>query len=129
SRVPPHPGVRYALGFSHAMLGRVAEAERAYARARAGVQILRTEQRGLDPHLWYANILRDEFAWVLLPFRTDDLTERNRVAADFELLETRADAARAVDAGLDSFRGSSLPASAGAWMRRAALCMQLSGPA
>jgi DNA-binding CsgD family transcriptional regulator len=126
-RVAPHPGVRYALGFSYAMLGRVAEAERAYGRALAELQVLRTEQRGLDPHLWYANVLRDQFAWFLLRYRTDDLAERNRVAADFELLDSRGDAARAVDAGLDSFRWISLPlfVTSGKW--REARQIALSG--
>ena len=106
---PPHPGVRYALGFANAMLGRVPEAEHSYAGALAGLQVLRSEQGRLDPHLWYANVLRDKFAWFLLPFRTDDLEERQRVASELALMEARGDAARSVDAGLDSTRYMWMP--------------------
>jgi DNA-binding CsgD family transcriptional regulator len=127
--VPSHPGVRYAIGFCHAMLGRVAEAGRAYTQALEELQILRTEQSGLDPHLWFANVLRDKFAWYLWPYHTDDLTERNRITAEFELLETRGDAARAVDAGMDSFRWIRLPLLVASGQWREARQIALSGVA
>jgi ATP/maltotriose-dependent transcriptional regulator MalT len=54
---------------------------------------------------------------LLLPYRADDMNERNRVAAEFELAEARGNAARAADAGMDYFRGMRLPllVASGQW--------------
>jgi tetratricopeptide (TPR) repeat protein len=64
----------WGLAFAHAMLGRIREAEAAYAAARRGFDTL-------DQHRLLLIAIRDELAFVTLPCRADQPADRERLVA------------------------------------------------
>ena len=87
----------HGLGIVHAALGRPDEARQAFARARE-------VYRGLDHHAVIAFTLLGELRDVVLPYRTDRIAERRRLAAEAEEALNRA--VGALPAGISSRRAS-----------------------
>jgi DNA-binding CsgD family transcriptional regulator len=67
----------HALAIVAAVQGRVADAREAFAGARAAL-------RAYQHYIMIGVILRDEMALVVLPYLTDDLRERERLATEAE---------------------------------------------
>jgi DNA-binding CsgD family transcriptional regulator len=83
-------GAWWGLALVHAMQGRVEEAHRAYAATRAAYQTL-------DQYRLLAFVLRDELAYVVLPYLSDHPAERERVAIAAEQAVLRGNASGAID--------------------------------
>lgn len=87
----------WGLAFVHAMQGRVEEARRAYAAARAAYQVL-------DQHRLLFVALRDELVYVVLPYQADDVAERERSADELRRTAVRGSAVRAFVDAIDNAR-------------------------
>ena len=90
ARTTPIIGVSFALlnlddarGICHAMQGRPDEARQAFARMRDGV-------RAIGLHFLEALATIDELRWVVLPYQTDDVPDRDRLVGETEAALIRA---------------------------------------
>lgn len=90
-------GAWWGLALVHAMQGRVEEARRAYAAARAAHEIL-------DQHRLLFIALRDELVHVVLPYQADDAAERERSATALGRTAARGNAVRAFVDAIDNAR-------------------------
>src|SRR5215217_2745056 len=83
-------GAWWGMALVHAMQGRPDQARRAYESARAAYE-------NLDQHRLLAFVLRDELTFTVLPYLSDHLAERERVATAAEQAVLRGNAAGAID--------------------------------
>jgi DNA-binding CsgD family transcriptional regulator len=83
-------GVWWGMALVHAMQGRPDQARRTYESSR-------TAYEDLDQHRLLAFVLRDELTYAVLPYLTDHLTERERVAAAAVQAVQRGNSAGAID--------------------------------
>ena len=83
-------GAWWGMALVHAMQGRPDQARRAYDSTR-------TTYENLDQHRLVAFVLRDELTYVLLPYMTERVAERERVATAAEHAVLRGRAAAAID--------------------------------
>lgn len=90
-------GAWWGLALVHALQGRVEEARRAYAAARAAYQFL-------DQHRLLFIALRDELVYLVLPYQADDAAERERSATALRRTATRGSAVRAFVDAIDNVR-------------------------
>jgi len=108
----------------HAMQGRPARARRAYESAR-------TAYEKLDQHRLLAFVLRDELTYAVLPYLSDHLAERERVASAAEQAVLRGNAAGAIDEPAEYARYPRVPLMVleGEWReaRRIKRAMKISG--
>lgn len=90
-------GAWSGLALVHALQGRVEEARRAYAAARAAYQVL-------DQHRLLFIALRDELVYLILPYQADDAVERERSATALRRTAARGSAVRAFVDAIDNVR-------------------------
>jgi DNA-binding CsgD family transcriptional regulator len=95
-------GARWAMALVHAMQGRPDQARRAYDATR-------TAYKNLDEHRLLAFVLRDELTYVMLPYMTERVAERERVASAAERAVLRGNAAGAIDEPAEYARYPMLP--------------------
>src|SRR5829696_4833952 len=95
-------GVRWGMALVHAMQGHPDQARRAYESARAAYE-------NLDQHRLLAFVLRDELTYAVLPYLSDHLAERERVATAAEQAILRGNAAGAIDEPAEYARYPRLP--------------------
>ena len=95
-------GAWWGVALVHAMQGRPDRARRAYESAR-------TAYENLDQHRLLAFVLRDELTYAVLPYLSDHLAERERVAIAAEQAVLRGNAAGAIDEPAEYARYPRLP--------------------
>lgn len=95
-------GAWWGMAAVHAMQGRPEQARRAYESAR-------TAYENLDQHRLLAFVLRDELTYTVLPYLSDHLAERERVATAAEQAVLRGNAAGAIDEPAEYARYPRLP--------------------
>ena len=95
-------GAWWGMALVHAMQGRPDQARRAYESARAAYE-------NLDQHRLLAFVLRDELTFTVLPYLSDHLAERERVATAAEQAVLRGNAAGAIDEPAEYARYPKLP--------------------
>jgi DNA-binding CsgD family transcriptional regulator len=95
-------GAWWGMALVHAMQGRPDQARRAYESARMAYE-------NLDQHRLLAFVLRDELTYTVLPYLSDHLAERERVATAAEQAVLRGNAAGAIDEPAEYARYPRLP--------------------
>jgi DNA-binding CsgD family transcriptional regulator len=95
-------GSWWGVALVHATQGRPDRARRAYESAR-------TAYENLDQHRLLAFVLRDELTYAVLPYLSDHLAERERVANAAEQAVLRGNAAGAIDEPSEYARYPRLP--------------------
>jgi DNA-binding CsgD family transcriptional regulator len=95
-------GAWWGVALVHAMQGRPDQARRAYEASRAAYE-------NLDQHRLLAFVLRDELTYAVLPYLSDQLAERERVATAAEQAVLRGNAAGAIDEPAEYARYPRLP--------------------
>jgi len=95
-------GAWWGVALVHAMQGRPDRARRAYESARSAYE-------NLDQHRLLAFVLRDELTYTVLPYLSDHLAERERVASAAEQAVLRGNAAGAIDEPAEYARYPRLP--------------------
>jgi DNA-binding CsgD family transcriptional regulator/tetratricopeptide (TPR) repeat protein len=95
-------GAWWGMALVHAMQGRPEQARRAYESAR-------TAYENLDQHRLLAFVLRDELTYTVLPYLSDHLAERERVATAAVQAVLRGNAAGAIDEPAEYARYPRLP--------------------
>jgi DNA-binding CsgD family transcriptional regulator len=95
-------GAWWGMALVHAMQGRPDQARRAYESARRAYE-------NLDQHRLLAFVLRDELTYTVLPYLSDHLAERERVATAAEQAVLRGNAAGAIDEPAEYARYPRLP--------------------
>jgi DNA-binding CsgD family transcriptional regulator len=95
-------GVWWGMALLHAMQGHPDQARQAYESTRAAYE-------NLDQHRLLAFVLRDELTYAVLPFLSDHLAERERVASAAEQAILRGNAAGAIDEPAEYARYPRLP--------------------
>jgi DNA-binding CsgD family transcriptional regulator len=95
-------GTWWGLALLYAMQGRPDQARRAYESSR-------TAYENLDEHRLLAFVLRDELTYSVLPYLSDHLAERERVATAAEQAVLRGNAAGAIDEPAEYARYPRLP--------------------
>ena len=95
-------GSWWGVALVHAMQGRPEQARRAYESAM-------TAYENLDQHRLLAFVMRDELTYVVLPYLSDHLEERERVATSAEQAVLRGNAAGAIDEPAEYARYPRLP--------------------
>jgi hypothetical protein len=95
-------GAWWGMALVHAMQGRPEMARRAYDATE-------TAYERLDQYRLLAFVLRDELTYVVLPYLSDQLAERERVATAAEQAVLRGNAAGAIDEPAEYARYPRLP--------------------
>ena len=95
-------GAWWGVALVHAMQGRAEKAKRAYEATRRAYE-------NLDQHRLLAFVLRDELTYAVLPYLSDHLAERERVATAAEQAVLRGNAAGAIDEPAEYARYPRLP--------------------
>jgi DNA-binding CsgD family transcriptional regulator len=95
-------GTWWGMALVHAMQGHPDQARRAYESTRAAYE-------SLDQHRLLAFVLRDELTYAVLPYLSDHLAERERVATAAEQAILRGNAAGAIDEPAEYARYPRLP--------------------
>jgi DNA-binding CsgD family transcriptional regulator len=95
-------GAWWGVALVHAMQGRPDQARRAYEASR-------TAYENFDQHRLLAFVLRDELTYAVLPYLSDHLAERERVATAAEQAILRGNAAGAIDEPAEYARYPRLP--------------------
>jgi DNA-binding CsgD family transcriptional regulator len=95
-------GAWWGVALVNAIQGRPDQARRAYEAARSAYE-------NLDQHRLLAFVLRDELTYAVLPYLSDHLAERERVANAAEQAILRGNAAGAIDEPADYARYPRLP--------------------
>jgi ATP/maltotriose-dependent transcriptional regulator MalT len=90
------------MALVHAMQGHPDQARQAYESTRAAYE-------NLDQHRLLAFVLRDELTCAVLPYLSDHLAERERVATAAEQAVLRGNAAGAIDEPVEYARYPRLP--------------------
>jgi DNA-binding CsgD family transcriptional regulator len=97
-----HAGSWWGVALVHSMQGHPDRARRAYEYAR-------TAYESLDQYRLLAFVLRDELTYVVLPYLSDHLAERKRVARAAEQAVLWGNAAGAIDEPSEYARYPKLP--------------------
>ncbi|HEY8597059.1 MAG TPA: AAA family ATPase [Thermomicrobiales bacterium] len=84
----------WALGWTHSAMGRPEAARRAFAHARDAYE-------AVGHHRNAAAAILVELEWVVLPYRTDQLAERQRLLAEGERAWARAGGTHAADSAAE----------------------------
>jgi len=95
-------GAWWGMALVHAMQGRPDQARRAYDATRRAYE-------NLDEHRLLAFVLRDELTYVMLPYMTGRVAERQQVANAAERTVLRGNAAGAIDEPAEYARYPALP--------------------
>jgi DNA-binding CsgD family transcriptional regulator len=95
-------GAWWGIALVHAIQGRPDQARRAYEATRKAYE-------NLDQHRLLAFVMRDELTYAVLPYLSDHLAERERVATAAEQAVLRGNAAGAIDEPAEYARYPGLP--------------------